>query len=258
MSDWNPADYLRFGKERSIPAQDLIAHIDIDEPERILDIGCGPGNSTRLLKKRWPGSRLTGVDGSSAMIETARNNGPDAEWVAADIAEYDPEQRFDIVFSNAALQWMDDQEMLLERFQRFLTGAGVLAAQVPFFWDMPLGKTIDRVSRDIRFSEKTGNVSAVFTIHTPGWYYDRLSALFRTIFVWQTDYYHVMQSHAAIVDMISSTGLRPYLERLASQAEANRFCAEVEKQIRRDYPVQRDGRVLFPFKRFFFVAREPL
>src|ERR1700757_1022936 len=105
MPTWSSEQYLRFGNERTRPCEDLAARVALDSPRRIVDLGCGPGNSTEVLARRWPAAEVTGVDNSPAMIEAAKRSAPERTWIAEDIAAWAAreEEPFDLVFSNAAL-----------------------------------------------------------------------------------------------------------------------------------------------------------
>lgn len=104
MSDWKPNLYLSFERERTQPSVDLMTRINLDKPYRIIDIGCGPGNSTNILKLRWPEAELIGLDDSEAMIQQAKEKYKDIKWVLADATgDLSSLGTFDIVFSNAAI-----------------------------------------------------------------------------------------------------------------------------------------------------------
>src|SRR5436190_12866644 len=113
MHGWDAKQYLRFADERAQPALDLLARIDLATPRRIVDLGCGPGNSTGLLRDRWPEAAITGLDSSADMLAAARRDHPGIEFVVGDIASWAPAQPYDLVFSNAALQWVGNHEHLL-------------------------------------------------------------------------------------------------------------------------------------------------
>ena len=132
---------------------------------------------------------------------------------------------------------------------------GVLAVQLPMFWDMPIGKSILRIAERSEWASSTSDIKNLFTIHSYSHYYDILSGLFRSVDMWETHYMHVMESHEAILEMIRSTGLKPYLEALPSDDDRKEFEHRVLQHIRTDYPLQNNGKVLFPFKRLFFVAQ---
>lgn len=255
-SDWNPELYLKFDKERIQPSIDLVSRINIDSPEKIIDIGCGPGNSTQILKVRWPDSRIIGADNSPAMIEKAKKDYSDQEWLLYDATKDEIAEKFDIVFSNATIQWIPNHAGLMVRFFNLLKEKGLIAIQLPLFWDMPLGKSIARVAENQRWASITGGIkSELFTIHGYDYYYDHLSGLFNAIDIWETHYMHIMASHFSILEMIRSTGLRPYLDRLVSDKDKKDFEELVLKSIELDYPAQKDGKVIFPFRRLFFIAR---
>jgi trans-aconitate 2-methyltransferase len=254
--DWNPELYLAFGKERIQPSIDLVARIDYEHPQRIIDIGCGPGNSTQVLQRRWTNSEIIGADNSPAMIRKASEDYPHQKWIMYDAGKDSLDQKFDIVFSNATIQWIPDHEKLIREFYELLNERGVLAIQVPLFNEMPLGVAISEIARLRRWSQSTEGADNTFTIRTASYYYDQLSRYFTKIDLWTTDYYHVMESHSAILEMIRSTGLRPYLERLSDENERKEFEALVFDRIKLDYPLQINMKVLFPFKRLFFVAKK--
>ena len=143
MNDWNPDLYMQFRSIRTQPAIDLIAKINPVKPKSIIDIGCGPGNSTQVLVNRWPKARITGLDSSSSMIKKAKQDYPDQEWILSDALTYDYKIKYDIVFSNAAIQWIPNHEDLLKKFHRMLSNNGLIAVHIPLFWDMPLGNIIN-------------------------------------------------------------------------------------------------------------------
>ena len=250
MSDWQPDRYLQFHSERTQPSIDLVAKIDKVAPEYIIDIGCGPGNSTQVLSHRWPQSKIIGIDTSASMIARAGLDFPKQEWQTANASTYEPTTKFDIVFSNAVIQWIPDHEKLFAKFHSLLCGGGIVAVQIPLFWDMPLGVIIDEVAQDIRWKNRTEKVERIFTIHDHVFYYDLLSSLFTSIELWETDYLHILESHESIIEMMRSTGLKPYHE-LLSDEERGEFEKAVLKGIQQAYPTQKNGKVLLPFKRLF-------
>ena len=254
MSDWKPDLYMKFKSERTQPSIDLASKIDFIEPKSIIDIGCGPGNSTQVLANRWPDAAITGIDSSAAMIEKAKQDYPDQTWVKADISLYAPVETFDIVFSNAVIQWIPDHAALLTKLKMLLSDNGVLAVQLPLFYDMPLGIILESVGRDSRWQEKTRGVSDLFTFENYSFYYDVLSGIFNTVEMWVTDYLHILDNHMSIIEMMRSTGLKPYYERLTSNSEKTEFENAVLEEIITPYPVQKNGKVLLPFKRLFFTG----
>ena len=252
--DWNPELYLKYGGERTRPAEDLIARIHLKEPRTIIDIGCGPGNSTQALAARFPNAHLTGLDNSPTMIARARADFPQHEWIQADAGSFESERRFDVVFSNAAIQWISDHARLIERLAVLARPGGVLAVQTPMFSDMPIRMAIARTAAHPRWGQAMRDCNAVFTFHPHGFYYDRLSGLASAIDMWETSYVHVMPSLATLVEWMRSTGLRPYLDCLPEATDKQAFEEELLVQLAQDYQVRSDGKVLFPFKRLFFIA----
>jgi trans-aconitate 2-methyltransferase len=254
MNDWNPDLYMQFRSERTQPSIDLIARIHSVEPESIIDIGCGPGNSTQVLANRWPNADITGLDRSAAMIAKARQGYPDQRWIVADALTFEPERYYDLVFSNAVIQWIPHHGALLKKFHRMLSDHGLVAIQIPLFWDMPLGEIIRNTAGEGRWNQQLEGVSDLFTIHPYSFYYDRLSELFHSMELWETHYLHILDNHASILKMMRSTGLKPYIDRLNNDSEKKEFEKEVFKKIENGYPKQKDGKVLLPFKRLFFIG----
>ena len=255
FKDWNAELYLKFGRERTQPSIDLVSRIESDNPKKIIDIGCGPGNSTQILAARWPDSGITGVDNSPAMIEKAKNDFPAQEWKLLDAATDVIEGKFDIVFSNATIQWIPNHDKILKKFRSMLIERGVLAIQIPLFWDMPVGKALIKIANESRWTNLTSGALELFTIHSASFYYDILSELFGQVEMWETDYIHILNSQHAILEMIKGAGLRPFLDRLEKEEDQKAFSDSTFEAIARDYPVQKNGKVLFPFKRLFSIVK---
>ena len=255
MSDWKPNLYLEFGKERTQPSVDLVTRIDFDNPKRIIDIGCGPGNSANVLKSRWAQAEIIGLDNSEAMINEAKLKEPDMNWVRADASgDLTELGKFDIVFSNAAIQWMPNHENLLSKLFGMLNNGGVLAVQVPCTKYMPMHTEVVKLTSTDKWKNYFKNMANTYSIHTADFYYNILCGLTREIELWQTDYYHIMKTHSDIVKWFSGSGLRPYLDCLKDNEVKTEFLKEYEKAIKNTYSVQSDGKILFPFTRIFFIA----
>ncbi len=254
MGDWDPGSYLKFEDYRTRPSIDLLAHIRVDDPHNVIDLGCGPGNSTQVLRSRWPQARLVGLDCSAEMIAAAREAHPDQEWALGDIATWSGDTLFDVVFSNAALQWVGDHEGLLPRLFGQVAPGGALAIQLPAVMYASIRGMIYEVADDPAWSSRMESARAALTIEAPHVYYDILAPLARSVDMWETEYQHVLDSPSAIIEWISSTGLRPFLDALDSDEECERFTAMLLERATDAYPFRSDGKVLFPFRRVFVVA----
>lgn len=252
--DWNPDLYLKFDRERTQPSIDLVSRIEGHNALKIIDIGCGPGNSTQILVQRWPDSQITGIDNSPAMIEKAKKDYPNQNWVLLDAGKEEIPGTYDIIFSNATIQWIPNHTELFKKFFQNLNKNGIIAIQTPLFWDMPLGKSIKKIASESRWNSATRGVTDSFTIHNYSYYFDLLSSLSNSINMWETYYMHIMDSHLSILEMIKSTGLKPYLDRLVTDRDKKDFEAQVLLEITKDYPKQKNGKVIFPFKRLFFIS----
>jgi trans-aconitate 2-methyltransferase len=255
MADaWDPVLYLRFADERTRPAVELVSRIQCDSPRTIVDLGCGPGNSTTVLKRRWPGALVIGVDNSPEMIEKACDVDPRGEWCLADAAAWTPNEPFDVVFSNATLQWLPDHGRLVARLFGHVADQGVLAFQIPARAYALVSTLIDDVAGDPAWAASMVRPRSLLTMERLTFYYDLLAPHARSVDAWETEYQHVMGSHEAIVEWIASTGLRPYLEALDTDAERQRFTAMLLERVRESYEIRSDGTVLLPFRRLFVVA----
>ena len=255
MAAWDPNLYLRFEKERTQPAKDLVSRIELVDPKRIIDIGCGPGNSTAQLHGRWSQAEIMGIDNSEEMIRKAGNTYPDMKWAVHDITEdLSGFGLFDLVFSNAVIQWVPDQRLLLRRLFAMLNPGGVLAVQVPNAWAMPISVAIREVAAESAYQSVLSGLDETPCYQEPTFYYDVLAGLSTDVYVWETTYLHALQDHEAIVEWYRSTGMKPYLDRLDEPGKA-RFMDRVLRKIRISYPIQADGHVLFPFRRVFFTAK---
>ncbi len=254
MDGWDPTSYLRFGDERTRPAVDLVSRIGIDAPQSVVDLGCGPGNSTAVLAGRWPSAHVLGLDSSAAMIDAAAQSNPSLEWMTADIATWRPEQPVDVVFSNAALQWVPDHALVIPRLFGTVSAGGALAFQIPSSTYALVRTLIHEIALDGPWACRMESALRALTMESPGFYYDHVAPAARSVDVWETDYMHVMDGPDAIVEWIASTGLRPFLEALETDSDRSLFRERLLQRVAGSYPVQSDGRILFPFRRTFVVA----
>ena len=255
MTNWDSAQYLKFEQERTQPAIDLATRITCNTPHAVLDLGCGPGNSSRVLARRFPGARILGIDSSPEMIDTARGNQPDLDFALCDAGKDLPNLghgSFDVVFSNACVQWIPDHPGLLRDMLSLLRPGGVLAVQTPMNYEEPIHRIISELVAGTTWKGAFTN-PRIFHNLLPGQYFDLLSDLAADFTLWQTTYYHVLGSHADIMEWYRGTGLRPYLCAL-SEADQATFARDVYDQVVQAYPKQRDGRIIFRFPRFFFTA----
>ena len=264
MQDWNPALYLRFANERTRPAAELLARVPALQPARslhIVDLGCGPGNSTELLAERYPDAQILGVDTSESMLETARKQLPQARFEAADIASWAPaegEPAPDLIYANASIQWVGEHEALIPRLLSLLAPGGVLAIQMPDNRQEATHRNMREVARLPEFAPYIGDADKVRTeILSIGAYYDLLAAPqggAASVDVWHTIYQHPMDSAAAIVQWLRGTGLKPFVEGLPAELQAD-YLSQYQSRIDAAYPERADGKRLLAFPRLFLVAQ---
>jgi trans-aconitate 2-methyltransferase len=253
MHGWDAGQYLRFADERTRPALDLLARIELPAPRRIVDLGCGPGNSTALLRERWPEAAITGLDSSADMLDAARRDHPGIEFVAGDIAGWSPTEPYDLVFSNAALQWVGDHERLLPRLIDLVAADGVLAVQMPRNHDFATHALMRQVAAEGPWRDRLADARDPSPVRPPEFYYDRLAPKSRRIVLWETNYIQIMDGIDAIIAWLHGTGLRPFLARL-DDAEQPLFLDRYAALLTDAFPARSDGRVLLPYPRLFFIA----
>jgi trans-aconitate 2-methyltransferase len=254
MPTWNTEQYLRFVNERTRPCRDLVTAIAVEAPRRIVDLGCGPGNSTAVLAARWPAAEITGLDNSEAMITEARRNAPDLTWLKDDIGSWTSDAPYHIIFSNAALQWVPNHEVLYPRLLGWTAPGGAFATQVPCNFRAEAHEAMRSIAaRAVWQSYFRGGVGE-WHVHAPSFYYDAMAPLATRLDIWETEYLHVMPGPLAIVEWYRGTGLRPFLDRLPDEGVRHRFLAEYLEAVTAAYPARPDGRVLFPFRRMFIIA----
>ncbi len=254
MSDWSAQQYLKFEDERSRAARDLLAQVPYAAPRDVVDLGCGPGNSTELLARRWPQARIGGVDSSDDMLRQARERLPQVAFAKADLAQWSPPPGVDVLFANAVFQWVPDHVAHLQRLAAALDDSGVLAVQMPDNLDEPSHALMRATAADGPWAAQLASAAAARgPLPAPAVYYDALKPLSARVDIWHTVYYHVLDGPAAIVEWVKGTGLRPFLDPL-DEAMREAFLAAYTERIAKAYPPCADGRVLLRFPRLFVVA----
>ncbi len=253
---WDPAQYLKFADHRLRPAVDLLGRVALEAPRVVYDLGAGAGNVTRLLKARWPGARVTGVDASEAMLARAAAAAPDIEWQRSDLATWAPPAPADLIYSNAALHWLPDHARLFPRLLAALAPGGVLAVQMPRNFAAPSHTAIAEAARQGPWRRRLEPLLRPAPVAEPAVYYGLLAPGAAGVDIWETEYLHVLEGPDPVKEWTKGTWLRPLLEAL-EEPERSDFEARYAALVARAYPPRPDGRTLFPFRRLFIVARAP-
>lgn len=252
MPDWSPSTYLKFEDERTRPARDLVAQVPLTAPRRVVDMGCGPGNSTELLVARWPEAEVIGLDSSPNMLAEATKRVPGARFAEADAARWVPEARTDLVFANAIYQWVPDHLEVLPKVAAALPEGGVLAVQMPDNMAEPSHVLMREVAASGPWAERLRG-AARLPLPPVRTYYDALKPVAQRLDLWHTVYNHVLAGPEAIVEWVKSTGLRPFIDPL-EPAEREAFLGRYLAKTAEAYPRTADGKVLLRFPRLFIVA----
>ena len=250
---WDPKTYLAFGAERTRPAADLLERVPLESPQRVADLGCGPGNSTVLLRARWPKAEIDGIDYAPEMLADARKSGVDARFIEADIAEWTPERPYDVIYSNAALQWLGDHERLLPRLLSFVRHGGVLAVQMPRNFDERCHLLLRQAVGDPRWRDELKEVRDWWNVLDPEIYLDLLRPQAGSVDLWETRYFHVLQGKDPVFQWMMGTGLRPFAAALKTPLK-EAFFDHYRGLLASAYPPRPGGQTIHRFLRLFFVV----
>lgn len=262
---WDAATYLRFASARLRPFLDLITQVaartPLPGPHTVVDLGCGPGNATRLLADRWPDAHITGVDSSQSMIDAAAplTRPGRLDFTHSDLRTWTPRAPVDVITANAVLQWIPDHIRLLPRLAAHLTPGGVLGFQVPGNFDQPSHRILAELRAEPRWRALTDGVDEGPASHEPLDYHHALATAGLAADTWETTYTYVLDGPDGVLDFVKGTALRPILTRLAPD-DARHFTEAYAVRAREAYPpTELDGRTvqLMTYRRIFAVASRP-
>jgi trans-aconitate 2-methyltransferase len=258
---WNPDTYLKFSDLRTRPALELASRCGNIGDGLIYDLGCGPGNSTNTLASLFPGARLIGVDNARSMLDRAAVEGPtDATWMEADLNSWTAEEPADLIFSNAAYNWLPDHGHLFPRLLRQLKqspdNSGKLAIQMPANFDAPSHVLMRQIAADGPFGDRLTKLLHHEIVRPAPEYYDIFAPHTDDIDIWETDYSQILEGEDPVFNWVSGTALVPILSALNEDEQAV-FAADYKAALREAYPQRADGKTLFPFKRIFMVVGGP-
>ena len=262
---WDPRQYAVFAGHRGRPFADLLARVDVSDPGLVVDLGCGPGELTLGLARRWPGARIVGIDSSPEMLARARELDVEGrvEWLLTSAEDWDPRScgaPVDVLVTNATLQWVPSHLRLIPSWVDHLAPGGVFAMQVPSNFDAPSHRLMREVAaRHPRAGDLSPGLDRAQAVARPETYAALLLDRTPHVDVWQTTYEHVLDAEDVephpVLEWVRGTGLRPVLAVLDDE-ERDAFVADYERELEVAYPRRPFG-VLFPFTRTFAVARTP-
>ena len=251
--EWDAGHYLRFADARTLPAIDLLSRIELEAPATVVDLGCGPGNSTALLLGRWPAAAVSGIDSSGKLLDAAGRDHPGARFVLGDIRDWTPAEPPDLVFANASLQWVGGHDRLMPRLFEQAAPGGVFAVQMPRNHDFATHALMRQIAAEGEWRDRLAGAREPSPVKPPEFYYDLLAPRSAGFTIWETNYIQVMDGVDAIIAWLHGTGLRPFLARL-TEAERPVFLERYAALLKDAYPAQADGKILLPYPRLFFIA----
>ena len=253
---WDAQQYLAYGDLRRRPGLDLLAHVPVEDPARVVDLGCGPGTLTLALADRWPRAEVAGVDTSEQMLADAVARDPDrrVSWMPGDLATWTAAHRVDVIFSNAALHWVDEHPRVLTHWLGQLTPGGVVAFQVPANFDEPSHTVVAEVAEDDTWRGRVRHRLRDRPVLAPTRYHRLLAPLVDHLDVWETTYWQALTGQDPVLEWLRGSVLHPVLPELTAREQED-FLARVAEGLRAAYPPDETGTTLFPFRRLFVVAR---
>lgn len=252
-AQFESAQYVQFESERTRPVRDLLAAVPPTPIRTAIDLGCGPGNSTEALAARAPDAEIRGLDTSADMVEAARKRLPHIRFDVADITTWEDAGSYDLILSNATLQWVPAHDTLFPKIIGKLAPGGHLAVQMPDNLDEPAHRLMREIAAAGPWASKLKGAARTDRFD-PRHYYALLSPLCSRVDVWRTTYYHPLRGGAdAVVEWFKGSGLRPFLAALNDDERAA-FLAQYRDAVAIGYPALDDGTVLLPFPRLFIVA----
>jgi trans-aconitate 2-methyltransferase len=258
---WDAAQYLRYADLRARPFTDLLAQIRHTDPHTVIDLGCGPGNVTRLLLDRWPHAQVTGVDSSDAMINAAREHAQPGrlDFTQADLRTWAPDKPADVIVANAVLQWVPGHLELLPRLAAHLDHGGVLGFQVPGNFDQPSHTTLAEIIDRPEWRDQLADLAKP-AVHEPDDYFVALTDAGLHATVWETTYLCVLDAGddgTGVTEFVKGSALRPALTRLSPEDGAA-FTAAYTDLVRQAYPVREiagHAVQIMPYRRIFATGQ---
>lgn len=255
MPSWDPDLYARYKAWRDRPALDLMVQIPDRRYREIWDLGCGTGEHAALLALRHPLARVHGLDSSPEMLRQAKNRQSDVDWVLSDIEAFAPPVAPDLIFTNAALQWLPDHAALLPRLTGMLAPGGVFACQMPMAWETEHHRILRETAEQGPWASRTRDARRINPTPPLDACYDWLSSTCGEVDLWTTTYLHPLEGEDPVVEWMRGTALRPYLDALTGDdVLLEAFLDAFRDGIAAAFPPRADGVTLFPFPRLFMVA----
>ncbi|MCZ6554722.1 MAG: methyltransferase domain-containing protein [Candidatus Dadabacteria bacterium] len=250
---WNPELYHKFQKERFEPFKDLLDLIVIRERLRVLDLGCGTGELTEMVLDMLPESQILGIDNSPEMLNKAiQRKGAGLDFELSSIE--DVSGNWDLIFSNAAIQWVDNHLELVPRLVSLLNPGGQIAVQLPANHSHSTQTMITKIADEEPFKTALNSWQREWSVLSIR---DYAELLYESgacdINVFEKIYPHVLENIEAVIDWLSGTALLPYFERLPQELHED-FLNSYRERLQDLYPAVP---VFYPFQRIFFSARMP-
>lgn len=253
---WDPEKYLGYADLRARPFYELLARVGAERPRRVVDLGCGPGNLTGQLRRRWPEAALDAVDSSPEMVRAANEVGVAA--VQCDVRDFTPAPDTDVVISNAVLQWVPEHRELMRSWAVRLPAGAWLAVQLPGNLDAPSHTLIHELASSPEWAGRLDDfgLRGPGLVDDPEQYADLLADAGCVVDAWETTYVQRLTGADPVLHWVSGTTLRPIRSAL-DEPSWQRFQDQLAALLAKAYPRRADGVTWLPFRRVFAVAQCP-
>src|SRR3712207_9396 len=217
---WDPGQYGKFSDHRLRPALELLDRVPLADPRVVYDLGCGTGELTRIMAEHWPSATVYGLDNSAQMLRQASGEPSRVRWIEDDVRTWRPDEPPDLIYSNAALQWVDGHDELFPRLFGLLRAGGCMAVQMPLSWDAPSHRLMRQTLADGGPGGTSLGPPELARAVARKWvadadeYYDLLAARATNVDIWETEYLQVLEGDNPVLEWVKGTGLRPILNGL--------------------------------------------
>ncbi|MEF3119264.1 methyltransferase domain-containing protein [Streptomyces chrestomyceticus] len=250
---WNSEEYLKYSDAQSRAFEDLSARIGARNPRRVVDLGCGPGDLTAALARRWPQAQVTGIDSSPAMVAKAREHGVQAE--IGDIREWNPSADTDVLLCHTAIHWVPEHPELMASWLNALPDGAWFGMCSPDDAGDGIHSVMEEVADRPHWRELISDCVLRLgeVMRPPDVYYDILEQHGFRPEVWQSRHWRCLHGKDALLHDLEAAPLRPIRARLDDE-QWEAFRAEFAQLLRKAYPEHPDGTTRLSTRMLFVVG----
>ena len=257
LMQWQPEQYDSFSNERSAPISELLHAIPQHNYKKIYDLGCGTGAAISQLQERWPEAEIIGIDSDAEMLTTAKLNHPEITFKQCDIltwVESTSVTEDTLIFSNAALHWLDNHQTLFPKLLALVENNGCLAVQMPNNWQEPSHVEMIKLAKSEPYKSQLLSLIRENPVHSEAEYIQLLLPITNYLRVWEVTYVHKLSGTDPVLNWLKGSSLKYYLDGLSSELHHD-FLKQLAETLAKSYEKDADTNTNFPFRRIFIVAQ---